>query len=363
MPEVLDWQQLADPREVVAHCLRLLAQGKRIGLPIDGGLQILSTLPAAADPVCAPCTLLVADFDEALAWVPELPPLARRLGRRSWPGPLTLAVDADANAGRLARLDMQTRQLLIPEGVLHLRVPDHELLQELLALHGGPLLAESARGTAEKDACGGQLALVLRDAARYAERAPTVVRVTGTAWRLMRAGALAEADLHQRSRCRIVFVCTGNTCRSPMAEALCKKLLADRLGCTPAELPARGFEICSAGLAAVPGNAASPEAVQVAEHLGADLSRHASQPVTGELVYEADHVLTMTRSHLQVLETIQAAGGPAPRLLSAEGMDISDPIGGDLYEYRACADQIHQALQAFLPTLTSNGDLPNHGRE
>ena len=69
--------------------------------------------------------------------------------------------------------------------------------------------------------------------------------------------------LRQQSACLVVFVCTGNTCRSPLAEALCKKRLADALGCAMADLPGRGFFVCSAGLAAMMGGPAAAEAVDV----------------------------------------------------------------------------------------------------
>ena len=69
-------------------------------------------------------------------------------------------------------------------------------------------------------------------------------------------------------------MCTGNTCRSPLAEALAKKVLADRLGCTADELPGRGFWVLSAGVSAYGGGPASEESVTVAAEFGADLSGH-----------------------------------------------------------------------------------------
>ena len=100
-------------------------------------------------------------------------------------------------------------------------------------------------------------------------------------WSVVRAGVVDDATLARLSPYTIVFVCTGNTCRSPLAEALFKKKLADRLGCPVEELSRRGFLVISAGLAAMMGAAAADEAVEAAQDYGADLSGHLSRPLTG----------------------------------------------------------------------------------
>lgn len=91
---------------------------------------------------------------------------------------------------------------------------------------------------------------------------------------------------------RILFVCTGNTCRSPMAEALLRKKAEDR---------GLSLEVKSAGVSALPGITASSPAVEVLKEKGIDHRHHRSQPVTKELLLWADVVLTMTRSHHQWL--------------------------------------------------------------
>jgi protein-tyrosine phosphatase len=180
----------------------------------------------------------------------------------------------------------------------------------------------------------------------------TVVRVAGQEWSIVQAGVLGADVFEQLAVCRIVFVCTGNTCRSPMAQALCSKLLADRLGCSPAELPGRGFAISSAGLAAFPGEPASEEAVVVARDFGVDLSAHRSQLLTAQLLDQADHVFVMTQTHLDALGAVVAAQiGPQPRLLSPSGEDVLDPIGSTPDVYRLCAQHILKDLEEWLPGL------------
>ena len=137
----------------------------------------------------------------------------------------------------------------------------------------------------------------------------------------------------------VLFVCTGNTCRSPLAEALCKRRLADRLGVPVDELPTRGFVIRSAGVMAAAGDPASPEADEVAREYGADLSAHRSRPVDPELLAEATDVVAMTAAHAGLLMLRFPGVGPEPTLLCGED-DLPDPIGCDRAVYRACAEII-----------------------
>ncbi|MCS6977633.1 MAG: hypothetical protein NZM31_11590 [Gemmatales bacterium] len=149
----------------------------------------------------------------------------------------------------------------------------------------------------------------------------------------------------------ILFVCTGNTCRSPLAETLCKKMLAERLGCAPEELSKKGFLVRSAGLGALPGAPATEEAVAVAQARGADLSRHATRTLTDRLILQADYVFAMTRSHLAALEELNFTDGPKIELLCPDGSDIEDPVGGDRERYERCAEQIESCLRSRLPQL------------
>ena len=145
----------------------------------------------------------------------------------------------------------------------------------------------------------------------------------------------------------ILFVCTGNTCRSPLAEALCKRALADRLGCDPAGLEARGFVVRSAGVAAYPGDDPSPGAVEAARELGADLSAHRSRPLNPELLASATDVVAMTRSHAYLLTARFPGLGPPPVLLCGDG-DLDDPIGGELGVYRDCAAKVRLHLDRLI---------------
>ena len=153
-----------------------------------------------------------------------------------------------------------------------------------------------------------------------------------------------------------MFVCTGNTCRSPLAEALFRKLAEDAAPGGADALAAAGVRILSAGLAAGRGGPASPESVALAEDAGADLSRHRSRPLTPELLDEADRVFTMTAAHRAAILRHRPDAADRVTLLDPDGADIPDPLGGGFDEYEACRDAIGRGLDALLPDLLA--DLP-----
>jgi protein-tyrosine phosphatase len=219
-------------------------------------------------------------------------------------------------------------------------------LQETLRRLAGPLVLGPAGAEAVASAD-----LVVEDNGERSLQPTTVVRLEGGTWSLIEPGGLSEEQVRQLSACLVVFVCTGNTCRSPLAEALCKKRLADRLGCSVAELPGRGLVVLSAGLSALPGGPAAAEAVAVAQQYGGDLSGHRSRPLTPELAAQADFLVAMTRSHLRALEGCFPRLGAVPRLLDARGQDIADPIGQDQSVYEQCGQQIWHHLEGLLAEI------------
>lgn len=158
---------------------------------------------------------------------------------------------------------------------------------------------------------------------------------------------------------RILFVCTGNTCRSPLAEAVFRRLASDRLGCPEEKLLDHDLDVFSAGVAAADSSPASPEAIQALQERGISLSHHLSQQVTDEMLAKSDLVLAMTAGHLGVLQNARPDLASRMRTLRPDGRGISDPIGGTLDEYRRCADEITACLESLLDALIQKDTEPS----
>lgn len=124
----------------------------------------------------------------------------------------------------------------------------------------------------------------------------------------------------------ILFVCTGNTCRSPLAAALAR---------------AYGVDAQSAGLSADPGDVATPEAVRTAQRHGVDLSNHYARNVQAYLMREASQVYAMTRDHERIL---QMRFPEYARKIHILNPSISDPFGGNDAVYDACAEKLLVAM-------------------
>ncbi len=150
---------------------------------------------------------------------------------------------------------------------------------------------------------------------------------------------------------RILFVCTGNTCRSPMAETLFRRLVTEKLDCRDWELRERGIDVFSAGISSAGTDPAAPEAVQIMQECKLDLSQHLSQRVVPRMLEESTLVLTMTDRHRQLLAESRPDLADRFRLLDRSGADIADPIGGTLEDYRYCAQQIGDNLRLWIDEL------------
>ena len=372
-PQVIDVQNSDDPRDVVHRAVQALVEGRVVAFPTE---TVYVAAASALNPAAVgrllelrggsadiPLSIALRSTDDALDYVPTIPSLGMRLARRCWPGPMTLEL-ADAHPDSVVqRLPPSVKKVISPLGNVRLRVPAHALLSEVLKLLAGPLVITAARPAGASDPitvedvvqkAANHVDLVLNHGrCRFGQRA-SVVRVLNSSLEILRPGVISEANLRRLSSWMAVMVCTGNTCRSPMAEALLKKRLADHLQVPIDALEDHGYMVMSAGVAAAPGGRSANEAVMVMRERGLDVSQHESQPLTDRLVRFADVIITMTRGHREAIVQNWPEAASRVHVLSRGRSDVADPIGGPLDLYRRCADQIDELLEPWLMDF----DLP-----
>jgi protein-tyrosine phosphatase len=268
---------------------------------------------------------------------------------------LVIEVDDPSSALVMADLNRSLVRTMYHEKTIGLRCPDDPVAEGLLRAAGGPVVATSANPAGFPPPWTGEEVLkeldgridLLVDTGRTKHAKPsTIVRVSGSSYKVVREGVFDAGIVERLSTLVLLYVCTGNTCRSPMAAAFARKMLAERIGCGVADLPRRGIEVQSVGTAGG-GGGASPHAVEVMARRGIDLSDHASAALTSQTVRQADYIFAMTGAHRDTIVRMVPSAEDRVRLLLDDG-DVRDPIGGSEEDYERCARTVEKGLYARL---------------
>lgn len=365
MTTIVDISESQDPRDDLHRAAEALADGKLVGIPTETVYVIAASSQnsAAVDQLSKqstePLVLAVRDSDGVGDFFPKMPEPARKLAKRCWPGPVVLSLKTTGGPTMLSAFPEDVQSQLIVDNRLQVRVPADPILHDLLTLLPAPLVltAENPRLTGAdralvEQSCHDCELLLFNGPCRYGQTS-TLVEVSEHQWQIAKPGVVTETHLNRLTSDVYVFVCTGNTCRSPMAEGLFRKLLSEKLQCPADDLPDRGYIVTSAGLAAAIGAPASPESVELLKARGIDISGHDSQPLTEHLLAQADYVYTMTRGHRESILMSRPDLADRVQLLSRdENTDVPDPIGGGIAEYERCETAIEKYVRSLLDDLS-----------
>jgi protein-tyrosine phosphatase len=352
--------RVAEHADVAAELRRagaVLRAGGLVAFPTETvyGIAVSAVLPEAVERLYAlkgrprnkPMTVMVADTAEVRRRCPAIPRIAERLMERFWPGPLTLVLK-DAQGHRTG-----------------FRLPSSELARGLVREAGVPLLVPSANRSTHPPAKTAEqvlsefpeeLDLVIDGGPAEGGVESTVVQVVGDQVDVLREGAIPGARILGATRTSVLFVCTGNSDRSPLAAAILRRRLAERFGCRESDLDSHGFVVRSAGLEAQEGRPASLAALRVAREWPGgplDLEGHRTRRLSEEMVETASHVYCMERAHLEEILAFFPGRAKDVRLVDPEGNDVEDPAGRSLPAYRKTAARLDAAAALIAGGLAS----------
>lgn len=372
MAKILDWRRSDDPRDVVHLAVQALVEGHVVAAPTESSyVYLASGLQAGAvDQLLRqaglwkknPVSIIPRVPDEVLDLIPSVGSGSRRLVRKAWPGPLVLQSKSQDEYSSLRCLPGNVYDRIRNEqGEVRLWIPDHEVLHYITRLVSGPLVValatrgdkadELVRSVAELPAGASVLSI---DGGTIEESGePTVVAVEGNRGQVLREGLLSESQLRQLSQYLVLFVCTGNTCRSPMAAALMRKKIQDKFQSEfdPQSLP---IVVASAGVSAFGGDPASHGALEAIRGYGCSLDQHQSTQLNSRLVEQSDLILAMGQRHRSVIVAQWPEVASKVHLIAADGSEISDPFGGPLDVYQRCAEQLDRHTSYWLDHMDTS---------
>ena len=310
-------------------------------------------------------TLHIGDKNKLQNFVPAgttLTPPAKKLVKTGWPGPLTIVFqlsEEEINALE-KKLGSETVELLYRDGTIGIRCPGNDIARAFLNLCKNAIVAPSANTTGKEPATNaedakrqleGKVDMIIDGGACKYKKSSSVVKISSAdpstplraGWEVLREGVFSKRQIQKMLTVNILFVCTGNTCRSPMAAGFAKKALAEKLGCDIDQLGQMGYKVSSAGISAANGIGATDYAIKGCDSKDVDISNHKSRNITAEMIKEADYIFAMSEGQKSDIIQLSPDGRQKCMLLD-ENKNINDPIGGDFETYKVCGQIIEKAV-------------------
>jgi L-threonylcarbamoyladenylate synthase len=306
-------------------------------------------------------TLHIGQKTDIKKYLPAVGLRAQKLINKAWPGPLTIVFELENRQIKKQQevLEPEVFENLYKNNSIGIRCPDSPVASILLQKSTRPVVAPSANIKGEPPATdaeqvlshfSGQIELVLDSGPCKYKKSSTVVKIGKRGIEMLRPGLHSQADIDAISTVKFLFICTGNICRSPMAEAIFRKYLAEKLQCKVDQLEKMGYKMLSAGVMDAPGMPASPEAVTACAAKGIDIKAHRSQTLSQLLIEESDFIFALGQMHRQHVAALSSNAAKKCLLLAAN-KDVPDPIGQSQQVYNDCANMIEKAVKERIGEL------------